>query len=309
MNQGMSIKRRSRRLAFWALSRLNAWAGRGGLPRIQRWGHHLGSWHYRLRWRRNQGLIKQLAQALPDQSIEQLNTILKTAHQVNDRAIFEVIAAYRGRLDRKALAGAVKLDKIEVLEESLRAGCGTVLLAQHMGNALAMATALSVHGLPVHVVYRESGKMPPHFFRDGLHGLGMHAINAAEPISALRGILKALRANGLVFVMLDQAAKTHGEALVFLGKRLYIPSGTIQAAQKTSAHICLAELTAVTPQWQYQFSSLGPMSPDRSVTEHLTDLIEIMATQIRKRPQWWSWHQRRWWRYAFNTPTPQRQFG
>lgn len=309
MSERLSIKRRSRRLGFWALSGLNAWAARGGLPRIQNWGHRLGSWHYRLRWRRNQKLSRQLAQALPDQSMGQLNGILKTAHQVNDRAIFEVIAAYRGRLDRQALAGAVKLDQIAVLEQALDAGSGVVLLAQHMGNALAMATALSVHGLPVHVVYRESGKMPPHFFRNGLRGLGMTAINAAEPISAVRGILKALRANGVVFVMLDQAAKSHGEMLRFLGKRLYIPSGPIQAAQKTGAHLCLAELTAVAPQWQYQFSSLGPLSADRSVAEHLADLIQIMERQIRERPQWWSWHQRRWWRYAFNTPTPQRQFG
>ena len=301
--------RQRRRLAFRVLDGMNAWAAKGGLMRIQRWGHRLGTWHYYLRWQRNRRLVQQLSQALPEQSLTDLPSMLKTAHQVNDRAIFEVIAAYRGRLNRQTLADAVALDQADILSQALEAGTGVVLLAQHMGNALAMATALSVHGLPVHVVYRESGKMPAHFFRDGLHALGMQAINAAEPISALRGILKALRNNGLVFVMLDQAAKANGESLSFLGKQLYIPSGPIQAAQKTGAQVCLAQLTAVAPKWRYQFSHHGVLSTDRSSSEHLADLIQIMEAQIRSQPKWWSWHQRRWWRYAFNTPSPQRQFG
>lgn len=308
MTAALSLRQR-RRLAFQILDGINAWAAKGGLMRIQHWGHQLGTWHYHLRWRRNQQLIQQLSQALPDRHLADLPALLKTAHQVNDRAIFEVIAAYRGRLTRQTLADAVELAHTDVLTQALDAGNGVVLLAQHMGNALAMATALSAYGLPVHVVYRESGKMPVHFFRDGLRALGMQAINAAEPISAVRGILKALRNNGLVFVMLDQAAKANGETLPFLGKQLYIPTGPIQAAQKTGAQVCLAQLTAVAPKWCYQFSQHGALSTDRSSTEHLADLIEIMEAQIRSQPQWWSWHQRRWWRYAFNTPTPQRQFG
>ena len=308
MSAGLSLRRR-RRLAFSQLDRLNAWAAKGGLARIQRWGHRLGTWHYHLRWRRNQRLIKQLSQALPSQRPADLPALLKTAHQINDRAIFEVIAAYRGRLNRQTLADTVELNQADLLTQALGGQKGVVLLAQHMGNALAMATALSVHGLPVHVVYRESGKMPPQFFRDGLQALGLQAINAAEPVTAVRGILKALRANGLVFVMLDQAAKTHGEMLPFLGKQLYIPSGPIQAAQKTGAQVCLAQLIAVTPKWRYQFSHHGALSEDRSSSEHLADLIQIMEAQIRAQPQWWSWHQRRWWRYAFDTPIPQRQFG
>lgn len=308
MTAALSLRQR-RRLAFRILDGINAWAAKGGLSRIQRWGHRLGTWHYHLRWRRNQRLIQQLSQALPEQSVADLPSLLKSAHQVNDRAIFEVIAAYRGRLNRQALADAVELDNTDVLRQALATKSGVVLLAQHMGNALAMATALSAHGLPVHVVYRESGKMPAHFFRDGLRALGMQAINAAEPISALRGIMKALRANGLVFVMLDQAAKAHGEILSFLGKPLYIPGGPIQAAQKTGAQVCLAQLSAVTPKWRYQFSQHGVLSTDRSSSSHLAELIQIMEAQIRAQPQWWSWHQRRWWRYAFDTPTPQRQFG
>lgn len=305
----MSAKKALRRTMFALLGLASFWASRGGLPAVQRWGHALGIWHHRCRRARNQLLLTQIGRVFPEHSPEQCAAVLRTAYAVNDRAIFEVVSAYRGHLDAATLAGAVQIEDLTPLHQALQRGQGVVLLAPHMGNALAMAVALSVAGVPVHVVYRESSKMPRHFFRDGITGLGLQAINAGTPTAALRGMLQALRHNHVVFVMLDQAAKKQGEALSFLDKTLFIPSGPLQAAHKTGASLCMAQLTAVEPQWGYQLAELGPAAPGQSVRAHLAELMHIMDRQIRAHPHWWSWHQRRWWRYAFNTPSPRREYG
>ncbi len=300
----MPLRRRVRRFALALMRALARRVGRGGMPRLARVGEALGGWHFRLSPVKRRRLLAQMRSALnhPD-SLPEMSSCLRTAYQVNDRGILEILAMYEGAVGPRQVAESVAIDGIEHLDDALEAGRGVVLLGMHMGNGVAMATRLAWLGYPVSVVYREAGKIEPGFFRDGITGLGMQAVSAEPPASGFRNMAKTLRANGILFILMDQASKRGGIEADFLGKTLPMPSGPAELARRTGSAVLPVLLEGARPGWHFRIGAPAGVDPDRPVAETVADLTWIMQTHVRKHPQWWTWHQRRWWRYPFDHST------
>jgi phosphatidylinositol dimannoside acyltransferase len=169
-----------------------------------------------------------------------------------------------------------------------------------MGNGVAMATHLARHGYPVSVIYRESGKIAEGFFRDGINALGLEAIPAVPAAVGVRRMLKALKANRVVFILMDQAAKNQGVLTPFLGKPMHMPPGPAELARRTGASVVPALLEGVQPQWRFRMGESWQAAEGQSLEEQVAILTQIMQQHIEKQPQWWTWHQRRWVRHDFS---------
>ncbi len=280
------------------LAKVSALGGYGGVAFV---GEKLGTAHYRLGGSKRRRLLSQMARALPERADEgKLEADLKEAYRINDRAILEILAAYGGALPPAELAAACTLDNHQVLDQLVRQGAGVILLGMHMGNGVALAIHLAHIGYPVSVVYRESNKIRPQFFADGIERNGMNAIPALPASAGFRQMLRALKGGGILFILMDQASKRSGVETPFLGKTLAMPPGPVELARRTGAPVLPVQLKDVCDGWRFRLGNPIKLDGTQAVDQQVKMLSELMETEIRSHPQWWTWHQRRWLRHPFS---------
>lgn len=297
----MKHRRLLRRSGFHLLRLTARLTALGGMPSVSRWGERCGRWHYRLGGRKRRNLLLQLDQVLAERPDAAGNTeqVLREAYRINDRAILEIIAAYSGAVSPADFAAGVKLEGVEILEQALAKGCGVVLLGMHSGNGVALAVHLARRGYPVHVVYRESNKISRHFFRDGIQRQGLNAIPALPAAVGVRRMLGALKSGEVLFILMDQGSKHGGVPVRFLGKELSLPPGPVELARRTGAPIIPVILGRVDSHWHFRLDSPLLMDRARELGQEVKIIADLMQRAILADPQFWSWHQRRWWRHPF----------
>lgn len=297
----MKLKRRFRRIGFHLLRLFARQVGRGGMQRLRRVGQACGDWHHRLTPRTRRALGFQIQQALHQHpQIAQASAWLREAYRINDRAVLELLAMYSGSVSLDDISAACTITDLDHLDQALARGKGVVMLGMHMGNGVAMAVHLARRGYPMAVIYREAGKIEPGFFRDGLSSLELEAIPAAPASVGVRRMLKILKDNRILFILMDQAVRDGGVPAQFLGKQMSMPPGPAELARRTGAAVVPALLEGVDPCWHFRMGQPVWLSPAQPLEANVQNLTGIMQNHIEKRPQWWTWHQRRWSRYPFS---------
>lgn len=303
----MKARQLRRRSGFHLLLLGARLAALGGMQGLRRCGESFGRWHFWLGWSKRTELQRQLEhllsasqEAVHREPVDRVSEVLREAYRINDRAILEITAAYSGAITPAALAGSVTVQDIELLDQALAGGHGVVLLGMHSGNGVALAVHLGQLGYPVHVVYRESNKISPDFFRDGIQRQGLNAIPAVPPATGVRRMLAALKSGDILFILMDQGSKRGGIEVDFLGKRLQLPPGPVELARRTGAVIVPALLSGVDRQWHFRFDKPVAVDSSRPLEHEVKIVGDLMQRAILANPQWWSWHQRRWWRHPFS---------
>jgi len=257
-------------------------------------GAGIGSLHYLGQWRTRSRIARDMSIAL-DMSMRRAKRCLHEAYRTNDRAVFEIVALTSSRLNLGAWLEGLKISGFERLQEQAESGQGAILLGMHMGNGVLMAGALAARGLPVAVVYRESRKLPDGYLGEVMRRLAVEPvrIDADNPSSGARQILRSLRQGKLVLVLMDQANKhAEGIEVSFLGKRVFMPEGVVRLAGMARAPIIPVLLRQARPHWAFEVVSPSTVGDDAEGT--VRQLTRLMEAQVRSYPEYWSWHQRRW---------------
>ncbi len=301
----MKLQRVTRRLGFHCLRILALWAATGGAERLKTWGMQLGHLHYTLRYRLRKRLHHQLntlARKNPSTALEtDHDAILKTAFAVSDRALLEVIALYASDQPIEDICPKVVVNNLSQLELYQNQKKGIILLGMHMGNGVAMAAQLNRSHGPIHVVYRESNKVPSGFLRQGLERLGLNAVNASGAGAGFREMLKALKTGQMVYILMDQGSKDGGICVNFLGKPISMPKGPAELARRSGAPIVPVFLTGTEPAWAFELGAPIYLDKNGAIEDQVAEIAQHMAQHILAHPQWWSWHQRRWRKLPFTT--------
>ncbi|MFW5816112.1 MAG: lysophospholipid acyltransferase family protein [Wenzhouxiangella sp.] len=300
----LKTRRWLRRSGFHLLKTAARLAALGGPDRVRRLGEAFGTMHYRLGRGKRLRLLQQMARVLPERAaVGALPADLREAYRINDRAILEILAAYSGALQPGQVAEMCALDGIDVLDRCLAQGRGAVLLGMHMGNGVAMAIHLAQRGYPVNVVYRESNKISPKFFARGIRRQGLVAIPARPAAAGFRRMLKALKGGEIVFILMDQASKSGGVPVRFLGKNMDMPPGPAELARRTGAPVIPVLLRGADERWRFRLGEAIRLDLARPLDQEVKILARAMEAHILAYPQWWTWHQRRWHRHPFSPPT------
>lgn len=304
----MKIKRPLRRVGFHLLCWVATLASAGGYPRIVAFGHVLGRLDRALRpglRHRTEQQFRTLAQRLHKaELVADHKAIIKQAYQHNSRAILEVMALYCASRPRDTIQPSIQFQNLESLSEAQKQHQGVIILGLHMGNGLAMASALTQSLGPIHVVYRESNKVSPGFYRRGIEQLGLGAINAATQDGGFREMLRALKRQQCVMILMDQGRKQGGVCVSFLGKRMGMPQGPAELAKRSGAPIVPVFLSEVDERgWTFECQPPIMAVADSDAQGTVHTLTETMEAHILKKPHLWSWHQRRWVKYPFEPTT------
>ncbi|MDX1625955.1 MAG: lysophospholipid acyltransferase family protein [Wenzhouxiangellaceae bacterium] len=298
------MKRRLRRLrrglGSALLTGLARRAGRRGPEALRRRGERLGLAHYWLTWPFRGRLRRDISTVL-GVSRSEAAAILRDAHRVNDRGVFEVLAAGDPHFAADALVEEVEVRDLHRLEQRPDQ-TGAVLLGMHMGNGIFLAAKLARLGLPVRLVYRDPRRLGGDTLGACLRNLGIEPLelDRENPTRSFREMLGVLKSGGLLQVLMDQGSKREGVDRRFLGKTLRMPTGIARLAGRAGAPIYPVHCEADRPNWTFRVHA--PLEAEDD-DERLDVMVASMTDAIRARPGLWAWHHRRWKRYDLDRDT------
>ena len=294
------LRRRVTFRAGLALAGSIAWLADLAGPRALRaTGHALGDLHYLFGIRKRRDLQRQLVRVLDEAGPGRVVRWLREAYRVNDRGVLELMVMATRGVDQARVRRECDVDGIDVLRDALAGGHGAILIGMHSCNGVYMTGRIAAEGIPVTLVYRESNKMPDGLFARALGPLGVDGIEASDRARAYRAMLRALREQRVLCVMMDQASKRGGLPVDFLGKRLTLPAGPPELIRRSGAPVLFARPLPPDARWQFRVEALDGVARDADAQTIAERLAEVIVGQIRRYPQLWTWHHRRWRRYPF----------
>jgi KDO2-lipid IV(A) lauroyltransferase len=259
-------------------------------------GAELGKIAYLLLKRERKKSINNILKAFPDKDTRWANEQLKKGFANFGRSIMELI-----KLDTivKHIDEYIKVENFEVFELARAKGKGVIWITGHIGNWELMPVYFAQKGYETYVVAKELYDPRMDKLLNRLRErYGVHPVIRGSSGSGKK-ILKALRSNAILGMLIDQDTDVQGVFVKFFGDSAFTPRGASDLAIKTDAGIVAGFITRVDTK-HHIITLHAPVLPNKTLdyekdvlllTQALTDTIE---QHIRQHPYDWVWMHSRW---------------
>lgn len=196
-------------------------------------------------------------------------------------------------LNRANISEWISYDGLEHFHAAKREGRGVLIATAHLGNWELSAFAHALLTEPMHVMVRPlDNPLIDRLVERRRMLSGNHLIDKRD---AARAIIKALRRNAAVGVLVDQnTAPSEGVFIDFFGKLACAGSGFVKLAHHSQAPVIagFALWDDARRRYTLRFYPRIAMTGDlQADTQRLHALIEQV---IREHPGQWMWIHRRW---------------
>lgn len=189
----------------------------------------------------------------------------------------------------------------EYLDAALKEGKGVIAVTAHFGNFSMMFSYLALMGYPTNAIMRPSRdeklEKPLLELRNSI---GLKTIHTNPRIACVTQTLRALRANEIVLIPLDQNNGSRAGVFVeFFGRPSGTASGPVVFAMRTGSPI-LPIFTVRTGEDTHEvivephFYLETRGSEEETVQYNIQKITSIIERYIRQYPQEWGWMHRRW---------------
>ncbi|MFC1805126.1 lysophospholipid acyltransferase family protein [Candidatus Omnitrophota bacterium] len=188
----------------------------------------------------------------------------------------------------------------EHLDSALSKGKGVILVSAHFGNFPLMLARLSLEG------YRTGGIMRPmkdarveKIFLEKREKLQIKTIYSIPRDTCIKEVIRALRANELIFVPLDQNFGTGGVLVEFFGRKAATATGPIVLARRAGAAVLPCFIIRQKDD-THKIVFEPPLdieegnSPKEIIRNSVQRITNIIEHYIRQYPAQWGWIHRRW---------------
>jgi Kdo2-lipid IVA lauroyltransferase/acyltransferase len=211
------------------------------------------------------------------------------------RSIARLLVAFARfpEIRRETVGAWVRCEGMEHYDAAIRAGRGVLFATAHLGNWELSAFAHALFRSPMEVVVRPLDNP----LIDALVER-RRALSGNRPIAkqeAARAILKALKANQAVGILIDQnSAPEAGVFVDFFGVPACAPVGFAKLAARSGAAVIpgFALWSEQERRYVLRFYPAVPMTGDAaSDTQAIQTQLERV---IREYPEQWLWIHRRW---------------
>ena len=199
---------------------------------------------------------------------------------------------------RRGMSGIVQVSGREHFDAAIARGRGVILATAHLGNWEVMGALCGEFGVTFTTVYRPlDNPLLDRWVRATRAAAGQAMVPKR---GALRPLLRALRERGMVVLLVDQDARSHGVFAPFFGA----PASTIptpaELALRTGATILTAASVRTGPGFRYATWFDGPVEV-QDTGDHAADVLRVTSeinarieSAIRRAPEQWLWSHRRW---------------
>jgi Kdo2-lipid IVA lauroyltransferase/acyltransferase len=267
-------------------------------------GARIGALGYRPFAIRREVVERQIAAAMPELSAGEVQRIARASYAHLGRTSVE--AAVLPALGREHVLSVFEgADGWHHIEAAQAAGRGILFVTGHLGNWELAGSYVAARGVPLDAIARHMAN--PLF--DGYvtrtrERLGMHIVHDEH---AVRRVPRAIRDNRAVAMLIDQGAVGLASTWVpFFGRLAKTPRGPAVFALRLDAPVIFG-CALRQPSGKYRLSFEQVPVERRGDTE--TDVDRIVAAYtatlerwVRRAPEQYFWHHRRWKHQRPGTP-------
>jgi len=242
---------------------------------------------------------KHLTMCLPDKTKEEIEKIVKTIFQYETKNFVELL--YFPKMNDKffdSVASMTKEQK-EIFNKLLERKKGVLALSAHFGNWEILAAGVA-KVFPVNVIAKK-------IYIDELNDMLVKYRNSKNvkvilrsETSSARKMIKALRNNEIIAMLIDQDTKVQSVFVDFFGMPASTPLGLASLALKTGTPVILC-LDKRLPDNKHSFIISEEIIPpvscgnfDEDVKNFTAKMTKYLEKYIRENPEQWVWFHERW---------------
>ncbi len=244
---------------------------------------------------RKKTAIDNLKLAFPGINDAEIKSIIKGCY-VN---VITVIAEffYMSKLTVNKLSKLLQVENIELINEKLNKRKGIIFISGHFGNwELTAFGVAKLIGNPLNVVVKEQTNKRVNNGIEEIRSSGGNKM--IDMRNSLRDILNALKNNGMVAMLGDQAAPKENVKVNFFVKDVPTFEGTAKIAIKTGASV-LFGVSMRNADGTYSLrlheidTSMYKEANDENIKALTQAHTDLLAGYIEQRPDHWLWFHRR----------------
>lgn len=259
------------------------------------WGARLGDAVFYCIPIRKTITIDNIARAFPEKSAREHRIIARGTYRNLGKIALEHLCM--PSLSKEELVRIIDMDNREILDNALNRGKGVIFVGGHFGNWEYTGCGVGSAGYPMSFVV--AGIANPYIDKK----VNIHRQEAGAKVIpkgvAIRGILRALKANGCVAMLMDQDAGAEGVFVDYFSQPCSAPQGPATLVLKTGAAlIYFSAVRQPDHTIKVHFEEItvdhekGPSKENiQDITQRCTERLE---NSTRQYPDHWFWMHRRW---------------
>jgi KDO2-lipid IV(A) lauroyltransferase len=289
---------------YYALRGAVAALDRLSIRRAGRIGEWLGALGYRPFGIRRAVVERQVRAALPELSDAEVHRIARESYENLGRTAIET-ALLPGRSREQVLGMFSRVEGWDIVERAMARGRGVLFVTGHLGNWELAGSLVAAKGVPLEAVARRMQN--PQFDRyltDTRQSIGMSVIHDAD---AVRRVPRAMREQHAVAFLVDQGAVGLASTWVpFFGRFAKTPRGPAVFALRLAAPVIFGAALR-QPDGSYLMGFEEVQAEPTGDREADVDRIVAAYTAtlerwVRRAPEQYFWHHRRWKHQRPGTP-------
>jgi Kdo2-lipid IVA lauroyltransferase/acyltransferase len=247
---------------------------------------------------------RQLSAALPERNHEDIERIARETYAQLGRTSVEtaILPAYNAA---EIVSLFEEVEGWSIVEERLARGKGLIVVTGHLGNWELGGAYLAARGIPIDVVARHmANPLFDRYLTRTRQQIGMTVVHDEE---AVRRVPRSLRSGRAVAFLVDQGAVGLASTWVsFFGRYAKTPRGPAVFALRLEAPIVFgAAVRRPSGRYHLTFEPID-VTPtgerEADVDRIVADYTATLERWIRRTPEQYFWHHRRWKHQRPGTP-------
>lgn len=268
-------------------------------------GGRIGRFGYRPLGIRRAVVERQLAAAFPDRDAGEIERIARAAYANLGRTSVEtaILPSY----SRAQIVDLFQdVNGWNIVEELVSRGKGLIVVTGHLGNWELGGAYLAARGLPIDAVARHmANPLFDRYLTATRQRIGMSVVHDED---AVRRVPRSLRAGRAVAFLVDQGAVGLASTWVpFFGRYAKTPRGPAVFALRLGTPIVFgAAIRQSGGRFQLSFEHIEARETgdrDADVDRIVADYTAALERWVRRAPEQYFWHHRRWKHQRPGTPT------
>lgn len=276
--------------------------------RAGRLGERIGALGYRPLAIRRAVVEKQIAAAMPELPAAEVERVARGAYEHLGRTTIET--ALLPSLGRAGILELMeRVEGWELVERAMAAGRGLIVVTGHLGNWELGGAYVAARGLPLDAIARRmENPLFDRYLTETRERIGMTVVHDAD---AVRRTPRALRGGRAVAFLADQGVMGLASTFVpFFGRPAKTPRGPAVFALRFQVPV-LFGVALRQPGGRYvlSFESVPVEDTgdrDRDVDTIVARYTAVLEKWVRRAPEQYLWHHRRWRRQPPGTPAELR---
>ncbi|MFH1369272.1 MAG: lysophospholipid acyltransferase family protein [Elusimicrobiota bacterium] len=238
-----------------------------------------------------------IARSFPGKNVNEIKELAKKVFENQGKNLFELFSF--PKLNASEIKNIVRIENREAIDSCFKKGKGILVASAHCGNWEMIGASFAASGMPMNAIAKR-------IYIEGLNDLLVSYRNKVgfkvilrSGRSAARDMLRSLRHNECLGILLDQDTAVPGVFVDFFGRPAWTPSGLATLAFKTGASVVLV-VDIRLPDERHTVKVIGPIEVKGTgdiqkdimrLTQQITSMTE---EHIREYPDQWVWMHERW---------------